>query len=151
LNSAAKPTSTRPGICYLKEVAVRLLTASLAVGSLMLFGAMQIAVAQRAAPGTKIQLAAETASSGERHTYAHAMQEDMQQWQQRVHDFDEGVRAKGRQADIAMAETLNAAWDRTQVEARKVSAATAEGWAGAKASYENASHALASAWDKAQH
>jgi hypothetical protein len=94
-------------------------------------------------------LAVETTSKGDRDTYTRAMQDSVREWQQKVRDFDDVARAKGRQADIATANALNAAWDKTQVEAGKVSVATADGWASAKASYEYASHQLASAWDKA--
>lgn len=130
---------------------MRILTASLAVGSLMLLGVMHVAAAQPTAPDPKTQLAADATSPGDRNTYTRTMQDYMQEWQQKVRDFDEVARAKGRQADIATADTLNAAWAKTQVEAGKVSVATTEGWASAKASYEYASRQLANAWDKAHH
>lgn len=129
---------------------MRLLTV-IVIGPLVLLGALQVAAGQSTAPATAIQSGHDGASTPDRSTYTRAMQDDMQQWQQKLHDFGEIARARGVQADNVAETNLNAAWDAMQTEARKLPAASAEGWASAKASYENASRGLADAWDRARH
>jgi hypothetical protein len=84
----------------------------------------------------------------DRDTYTQKARDDMQQWQQKLHDFSENAKAKGQQAGDAAGNELNAAWTKTLAEAQKLQTTGADGWESAKASYEKASHELADAWDK---
>jgi hypothetical protein len=133
------------------EVAMRFLNTSIAIASFVLIGGLQIATGQPVASATPIQLAAGAGPTSDRDTYTRAMQDDMLLWQQKLHDYGEIARARAHQTDAAAESALDTAWAKTQVEAHKLPAATAEGWASAKASYEQASHALADAWDKVRH
>jgi hypothetical protein len=127
---------------------MRLLNATTVIGSLMLIGALPAAAGQPSSSGTHIQLAADGTSPIDRDTYTRKTQDDMQEWRQKLHAFDEKAKAKGRQVDNAAENELNAAWVSTQAGARKLQIATAEGWESAKASYEKSSGELAHAWDK---
>ena len=127
---------------------MRLLTASIVIGPLMLIGALPAAAGQLNSSDTHIQLAADSHSTADRDTYTQRTRDDMRQWQQKLHDFSENAKAKGQQTGNAADNDLNAAWTKTQAEADKLQAASAEGWASAKASYEKASRELADAWDK---
>ena len=113
---------------------MRLLAASIVIGPLMLIGALPAAADQSSPSGTHIQLAAASNSAAERDTYTQRTRDDMRQWQQKLHDFGENAKATGQQAGNAAGNELNAAWTKTQAEAGKLQAASADGWESAKAS-----------------
>jgi hypothetical protein len=125
---------------------VRLFSASIVVGSLMLIGALPAGADQQGSSNAHTQWTAVGGSSADHDTYAQKVRGDMQDWQQRLQAFGEKAKSQGRQADNATANALNAAWSRTQEGAHKLQTATAEGWESAKASYEKASNDLAGAW-----
>jgi hypothetical protein len=127
---------------------MRLLVASIVIGPLMLIGALSEAAGQSSPSGTQIQSPAGSNSTAGRDTYSQKVRDDMQEWQQKLHDFSERAKAKGQQAGNAAENELNAAWAKTQAEAHKLQAATAEAWESAKASYEKASRELADTWNK---
>jgi len=128
---------------------MRLLIASIVIGPLMLIGAPPAAAAQPVSTGPQTQSPpAPGTSSADRDTYTQKAQRDLQDWQQKVHDFTEKAKARGQQASNAVAADLNVAWTKTRDEARKMQAAGAEGWDRARASYERASHDLADTWNR---
>jgi hypothetical protein len=121
---------------------VRLAATSLIAAPIMLVGALPAAAA---APTL---VAANSDSPADRGSFTQAAQDDLHQWQQRVHDFDVRAEATGKADTIATEHALNAAWDRVQVEAGKLQTASKDEWETAKISYQNASRNLADAWDK---
>ena len=72
----------------------------------------------------------------------------MQEWQTKLHDFDERAEAQGRKAGNAAENDLHAAWTRVEAAGHTLQTASAEGWESAKVSFEKASHDLADAWDR---
>jgi hypothetical protein len=133
----------------IKEAVMRLLTAWIVIGPLVLIGgALPAAADQPASADTSIQLATGSGSSTDRDTYTQKARSDIRDWQQRLTAFGENAKAKGQQADNATENALTTAWARTQVSARRLQTATSEGWQSAKASYEKASDELADAWNR---
>jgi len=131
-----------------KEVAMRILFASIVIGPLMLFGALPAAAGQSISFNTPIQLAAGGDSTADRDTYIQKARDTMHEWQQKLHDFSEKAKAKGREEGNAAENELNAAWTKAEAEQHKLEIATAEGWESAKISFEKASHDLKEVWDK---
>jgi hypothetical protein len=72
----------------------------------------------------------------------------MHEWQQKLHDFSEKVKAKGQEDGKAAENELNAAWTKAEAEQHKLETASAEGWESAKMSFEKASHDLKEVWEK---
>ena len=117
---------------------MRMLTAAIVVGPLLLSGTL--------AAG-QVQLAAGDATA-DRDTYAQKARDEMQQWQRKLHEVGAQAEAKGQEAGNAAGNDLNAAWSKAEAASRKLQAAGAEGWESAKTSYEQASHELAEAWHR---
>ncbi len=84
----------------------------------------------------------------ERDAYNRKAGEDVRTWQQKLHDFGERTEAKGKEASKATRAGLDDAWQKTQIESRRLRDASAEGWQDAKRGYERASRSLAEAWEK---
>jgi hypothetical protein len=134
-----------------KEVAMRILAASVVIGPLMLIGALPAAAAQSTlalGSGAPIELAAGSDSTADRDTYTHEARDEMREWQRKLNDFSAKAAAKGKEAGNAAENDLNKAWTKAEAASRKLQTASAEGWESAKTSFEEASHELADAWDK---
>jgi hypothetical protein len=138
------PVSRVLGTGRLRTAVVRLAATSLIAGPIVLVGALP------AAAGPLTQVAANSDSSADRGSFTQAAQDDLHQWQQRVHDFDVSAEATGKADTIATEHALNAAWDRVQVEAGKLQTASRDEWESAKISYQKASHDLTDEWDRTQ-
>ena len=131
-----------------KEVARRILTASIITGPFMLIGALPAAAGQSITSGTSIQLAAADDSTANGGTYTWKSRDEMQEWRQKLDVFSEKTKAEGQKAGAAAANALNAVWTKTQTEARKLQIASTEGWESAKISFPKSSRELSDAWDK---
>jgi hypothetical protein len=137
-----------------KEVAVKTVIAAIVAGPLMLIPLLLIGVLPAAAAGpstssdTPIRLAAGSDSTADRDSYTQKARDDLQEWQRRLHDFGEKAKTDGQKDAAAAQHDLNEAWAKTQAEARKLQAASAEDWERAKISYEKASQELADAWHR---
>ena len=129
---------------------MRMLTASIVIGPLVLIGALPAAGQSTLAlgSGTPVQLAAGADSAADRDTYTQKAREEMQEWQRKLHDFSEKAAAKGKQLDNAAENDLNEAWTKAKAASSRLQTAGAEGWESAKTSFEEASRELADAWDK---
>ena len=75
----------------------------------------------------------------------------MQEWQRKLHDFNENAKATGEQAGRDAQKQLDQAWSKTEAASRKLEMAGAQGWEEAKAAYERASQDLAKAWAETNH
>jgi hypothetical protein len=129
---------------------MRILICSIAIGQLILVGALSVAAAQPVSSAPQIQSTAGSDATTNRGTYTQRAQGDMREWQQKLRAFSEKAKAKGEKAGNMADNDLNAAWTKTQEEARKLQTASAEGWASARISYERASHELADVWDRSR-
>jgi hypothetical protein len=124
--------------------------ASIIIGPLMLVGTSP-AAAQPTPPlgsGTPIRLAADDSSTADRGSFTQKAQDEMQDWQKKLHDFGRQAEAKGQEAGSAAQSGLNDAWIKAKAASHKLQTVGAEGWDSAKASYEKASHNLAEQWQK---
>jgi len=134
-----------------KEVAMRILTAAVVIGPLMLMGGPSIAAQSRPTPGSSApaqSAAAAGSSTADRDTYAHEARDAMQHWRRKLRDFGAQAKAEGEKAGSATEKDLNEAWAKANAASRKLQNVGAKSWASAKTSYEQASRELASAWDK---
>src|SRR5579863_2961560 len=101
---------------HTKEFAMKILTKSLAVGSLMMIGALPAAGQSPVALGSRatILLAAASDSSVDRETYLQQARDDMLVWRQKLNDFNKKAEAKGKEEDNAAKNDLSKAWDKTE-------------------------------------
>jgi L-lactate utilization protein LutC len=114
----------------------------------MLFSVLPAAAGQSISSDTTVQLAAGAASTTDRNTYTQKARDAMYEWQQKLHDFSEKAKAKGREEGNAADNELNAALTKAEAEQHKLESASAEDWESAKISFEKASHDLKEVWDK---
>lgn len=127
---------------------MRTLNASVAIGALILIGALPAAADPSTAGDTQIQLAADSGRTADKDTYTQKAQDEMQAWWQKLHDFSEKAKAQGQKAGDTAEHGLTAAWTKTEEAARRLQTASADGWERAKISFEQASRELADAWDR---
>ncbi len=127
---------------------MRILTCSAVIGQLLLIAALPAAAAPPVAADPQVQTDTGSDATVNRGTYTQQARSDMRDWQQKPSDLGRNAKAGGEKAGNAAGSDLNIAWKKTQQESRNLQTASAEGWAGAKLSYEKASHELADAWDR---
>ena len=130
---------------------MRILNASIVIGPLMLIGALPAAAGQSTpalGSGAPVRVAAGGDTTADRDTYTQKAKDEMQEWQQKLHDFSEKAEAKGKEAGNAAEVDLNKAWTKAEAASRKLQTVGADGWESAKTSFEKASHELADAWHR---
>ncbi len=130
---------------------MRILTASIVIGPLMLIGALPAVAGQSTVAlgsDAPVRLTANGKPTTDRDTYTQKARDDMQEWQQKLHTFSENAEAKGQEAGNAAENDLNQAWTKAEAASSELQTASAEDWQSAKISYEKASRDLANAWDK---
>jgi hypothetical protein len=125
---------------------MRIPAASVVIGPLLLIAAIPSAAGQSITQSARVQLVAD--NDADRGPYTQKAQDDMQQWQQKLHDFGEKAKTTGQQGGAAAKEDLDKAWTKARVAADKLKTAGADGWQGAKTTYEKATHDLADTWDR---
>ena len=130
---------------------MKLLTASIVVGPLMLFGALPAVAGQsprQLGSAAVVQLAVAGDPAGDRDSYTQKARNDMEEWQRKLHEVGDKTEAKGKEVGNAADSDLNQAWSKAKAASEKLQTMGAEGWDGAKASYEQASHDLSDTWHK---
>ena len=127
---------------------MRILITAIVIGPLLLIGALPATAGGSAASDTPVRLAASSYSPADRDTYTHEAQHEMQEWQQKLHDFNAQTAAKGKEVGDSTSDGLNKAWAQTQAASQRLQTAGDDGWQDAKTSFEKASQALANAWHK---
>jgi hypothetical protein len=125
---------------------MRICFTSVVLGPLLLMGALPAIAGQSGAVHTHIQLVAD--NDADRAPFTQKAQEDMQQWRQKLHDFGEKAKESGQQGGAAAKDDLDHAWTKAKEAADRLRTVGADGWQGAKTSYESASHHLADTWNK---
>ena len=128
---------------------MRILTASIVIGPLMLIGALPTAGQSTLAlgSGAPVRLAA-GGDSTDRDTYTQKARDEMQEWQRKLQGLSEKAEAKAKEAGSGAENDLNKAWAKAEAASRQLQTVGAEGWESAKTSFEEASHELAEAWHK---
>jgi hypothetical protein len=126
---------------------VRTFLVSVVIGPLMLIG-LHAAAGQSLPPDRPVQLAASSDATADRDTYVRKAQDDLGDWQQKLHEFGEKAKIEGQKVSTAAENDLNKAWAKTKTEAGKLQSTSAEDWGSAKLSYEKALRELRDDWRK---
>jgi hypothetical protein len=128
---------------------MRILTAAIVIGPLVLIGAVPADQSTLAlGSGTPVRLAAGGDSTADRDTYTQKARAEMNEWQRKLQGFSEKAEAKGKEAGNAAENDLNEAWTKAEATSRQLQTIGAEGWESAKTSFAKASRELAEAWHK---
>jgi hypothetical protein len=130
--------------------AMRLFFAPMMIGMLALAGASPAAAQSKtgSGQGTSVGMSATRDAATERSSYTHHAQDEVQIWQQKLHDFDAKMRVNATKAEASASKDLDSAWAETQTASSRLETAGEKDWDSAKASYKTASDRLASAWQK---
>jgi len=132
---------------------MRILTAAIVFAPLMLIGALPVAAAPPTVTlgyGAPVRLAANDVSAADRDTYTQKAQDDMQEWQRKLHEYSAKAETKGSEVGKAAAQELNTAWAKAEAASRQLQIVSADGWDSARSSFEGASRELTEAWHKVQ-
>lgn len=129
---------------------MRILAASIALGSLLLIGALPTTGRANPAHGTggSIRLAAVSDTTADRDTYTQRARNEMKEWQRKLHDFSERTQAKAPGAQAKATSDLNEAWTETKDASGRLETASKADWESTKSSFQSATHKLAVAWHK---
>ena len=106
---------------------MRIFTASIVIGPLMLIGALPTAAGYSTlaiGSGAPVRLAAGGDSTADRDTYTQKARDEMQGWERKLRDFSEKAKAKGKEAGNAAENDRNKA----EAASRKLETVGAEGW-----------------------
>jgi len=114
----------------------------------MLIGVLHAAAGQSLPTDRPVRLAASSDATADRDTYVRKAQDDLRDWQQKLHAFGEKAKIEGQKDSTAVANDLNKAWAKTKTEADRLQSASADAWESAKVSYEKASRELRDDWRK---
>ena len=102
--------------------------------------------------GVFMAAAAQPAGAGpsiaERDAYTQKARDDIRTWQRRLHEAGLQAAAAGTGAGAATGTELSVAWTRSSAASRRLQLIGAEGWEGAKTTFETAHRELAEAWRK---
>jgi hypothetical protein len=133
------------------KVGIKILTHSIVIGPLILISVLPAAAGQTtlglSSGGVPLQLAGND-STADRDTYTQQARNDMQDWEQKLHDYSEKADTKGQKAGDATKDDLDHAWTRAEAASNRLQNASAQNWQSAKISYEKASHDLEASWNK---
>jgi hypothetical protein len=129
---------------------MRLLTAAIVIGPLMLSGALLAADQPPPvlASGALVRLVAAGQSTADRDAYTQRARDEIRAWQRKLYDYSETADAKAKAAGNATENDLNKAWIKAAAASRRLQVMGADGWERTKISFEAASHELAEAWRK---
>jgi hypothetical protein len=132
---------------------MRILPTSTVVGSFLLIGL----TGTLPAAGQSIQPPQSAASSRmaavadwktERDIYVQKARDEVQAWQQQLHDLREKTKTRNSEANITAQNNFNTAWTETEDAFHKLETVGAEDWESAKISFNKASQKLAAVWQK---
>jgi hypothetical protein len=127
---------------------MKILIIAIVLGPLTMIGILPAASQSSLGSGASVRLATARDSTADRETYTQKARDDMQEWQQKLHAFDEKVQAKAGQAHTTAGDDLNKVWTHAEAASRRLETAGSEDWENAKTSYKAASHKLTLAWHK---
>jgi hypothetical protein len=114
---------------------MRILATSIILGSMVLAGAPPPAAGQ-------------SNDDTSRSSFTQHAEYDMHQWQQKVRDFGRHAKATGQQGASTAKHDLDDAFTKAKLAADKLRTVGADGWHGAKKTYQDASHDLADTWSR---
>ena len=117
---------------------MRMSNAAIVIGPLVLVGALAPTAGQPLSSSIPVQLAAGTDSTVDRDSYAQKVEDEMREWRQKRHDFDETAETKGKEINKAAANDLSNTGTKTEAALGQLKTASAEGWESAKSPFEKA-------------
>jgi Skp family chaperone for outer membrane proteins len=126
----------------------------LAIGAAMGFAASAgIALASPPAvvptPAPALQRVADSDASTAHDSYLEKAQSTLDAWRHKLNASAETAGAQARATSSSAQTDLNTAWQKTQAEAKRLSAASAGEWDRARRSFEKASEDLKDSWNRA--
>ena len=129
---------------------MRMLTASIVLGPLLLIGGLAAAGQPISAPGpgASVRLAADDDSASDRDGFTRKAQDQIEDWQRKLQDFNEQAAAQGKKAGDDAERDLNKAWNDARAASRKLQTVGAESWQSAKTTFEKASRDLTNVWNR---
>lgn len=96
-----------------------------------------------------VRLVADNDFSATKDKYVAKAQETVDEWQRKINDAAHSTGAHAKATSDAAQVQLDEAWQKTQVEAKRLQATGADGWDRVKGAFEKASHDLSDAWSRA--
>jgi hypothetical protein len=132
---------------------MRILPISTVVGSFLLIGLIGTLPAasqsiQPTKPEASSRMAAVADWKTERDIYVQKARDEVQAWQQKLHDIREKAKTRNSEASITAQNDFNTAWTETEDAFHKLETVRAEDWESAKISFNKASQKLAAIWEK---
>ena len=120
------------------------------MGVLVLLGGAAVASAMPNSPARSAPvLVADTNDfATTRDAYLTKAQDELQSWQQRIDQWTDQAKTKGSAAGNEAQRNLDKAWVDVKANWRKLQAAAPQAWDQARASFEDASKRMKSAWEK---
>ena len=121
------------------------------MGALFLVGGTAVAGAIPAPPqagGGVMLVAAASDSATQRDEYIRKAQDELQEWQDRMSQWTDEAKANGSKISEQTRQNLDKAWMDVQANWHKLQAAAPQTWDKARASFEDASQRMKSAWEK---
>ena len=123
------------------------------MGALFLAGGTAVAgaIPAPAATGSSVMLVADTNDfATQRDEYIRKAQDELQDWQNRMSQWTDEAKANGSKISEQTRQNLDKAWTDVEANWRKLQAAAPQTWDKARASFEEASERMKSAWEKIQ-
>jgi hypothetical protein len=101
-----------------------------------------------AQPTASFRVAAVADWKAERDIYVQKAREEVQAWQQKLHDLRLKARVKNSEANLTAGRNFDTAWTEAEDASRKLETVGAQDWESAKLSFHKASQKLALMWEK---
>jgi hypothetical protein len=134
-----------------KEIAVKIVIASLVIGPLMLSGAV-VAFADSPAFSIgsehSVQLAASGDATGDRDSFVQGARKKTAEWQLKLQALNDKAEANGKAAADTAQDDLHKAWVKVESASHQLETASGDGWNDAKTAFDTASGELTDAWHK---
>jgi hypothetical protein len=99
-------------------------------------------------PTASFRVAAVSDWKAERDIYVQKARDEVQAWQQRLHDLRQKARIKNSEANLTARRNFDTAWTEAEDASRRLETVGAEDWESAKVSFHKASQKLAVVWEK---
>jgi Spy/CpxP family protein refolding chaperone len=99
-------------------------------------------------PTASFRVAAVADWKAERDIYIQKARDDVQAWQQKLHDLRQKARVKNSEANLTARRNFDTAWTEAEDASRRLETVGAQDWESAKVSFHKASQKLAVIWEK---
>jgi hypothetical protein len=99
-------------------------------------------------PTASFRVAAAADWKAERDIYIQKARDDVQAWQQKLHDLRQKARVKNSEANLTARRNFDTAWTEAEDASRRLETVGAQDWESAKVSFHKASQKLAVVWEK---